>query len=106
MIRECANPDCHAEFLYAHEGRLFPYEIRNPEEPCRDVPAVICRKKPGHAVVYFWLCEQCCQRFTLQFTITSGVKLALKRSEHDRGQDPKPSAGVGVIRAAAGERYA
>ena len=75
MIRECANPDCNAEFLYAHEGQLFSYEIRNPKEPCRDVPAAICRKKPGRAVVYFWLCEQCCERFTLHFTISSGVTL-------------------------------
>ena len=47
MIRKCANPDCDVEFRSSREGRLFPFEIRNPTGPCRDVPAVICEKKPG-----------------------------------------------------------
>ena len=75
MIRKCANPTCDIEFRSSHQGRLFRFEIKSPTEPCRDVPAVICEKKPGRATVYFWLCERCCGRFTLQFTESAGVRL-------------------------------
>lgn len=83
MVNKCSNPNCNTEFRYSREGRLFPYEIRDPEEPCRDVPAVICNEKPGRATVYFWLCKQCCRQFTLQFTVSAGVTLALRCSERD-----------------------
>ena len=75
MIRKCANPACDVAFRSSHEGRLFPFEIRNPTEPCHDVPVVICRKQPGRATVYFWLCERCCDRFILRFSASSGVTL-------------------------------
>jgi len=83
VIRKCANPDCDIEFRSSHEGRLFVFEIKNPTEPCRDVPAVICEKKPGHATVYFWLCERCCGQFTLQFTVSAGLRLTPVCSEQD-----------------------
>jgi hypothetical protein len=75
MISKCANPDCDAEFRYFCQGRLFAYEVRNAQEPCRDVPAVICKEKPGHATVYFWLCAGCSAQCTLQFALTTGLKL-------------------------------
>ena len=83
MIRKCANPDCEVEFHCSREGRLFPFEIKNPTEPCRDVPAVICEKKPGRATVYFWLCERCCGQFALQFTVNTGVRLTPRYSERN-----------------------
>jgi hypothetical protein len=83
VIKKCANPNCNREFRYSREGHLFPYEIKDPEEPCHDVPAVICEKKPGRTTVYFWLCEQCCDQFTLQFTVSTGVTLVLKCSDRD-----------------------
>lgn len=75
MIRKCANPACDVAFRSSREGRLFPFEIRNPTAPCHDVPAVICEKQPGRATVYFWLCERCCEQFTLRFSANSGVML-------------------------------
>lgn len=83
MISKCANPKCGAEFRHSDEGRLFPFEIRGPVEPCVDVPAAICEKTPDHATVYFWLCGGCCHQFTLQFTVETGVKLIpLRNQEH------------------------
>ena len=84
MITKCANPECDTEFLHSEEGQLFAYEIRNPHQPCKDVPAAICKKKPKRAVVYFWLCERCCHRLTLHFTVSSGVTLVLKHSEAEQ----------------------
>lgn len=75
MITKCANPDCRVEFRYSDKGQLFAYEIRNLKEPCHDVPAVICERKPGRATVYFWLCAPCSTRFTLQFTVSTGLQL-------------------------------
>ena len=75
MIRKCANPGCNTEFRYSTKGRLFPYEIKGPAEPCRDVPAVICEKQPERATVYFWLCSRCCRCFTLQFNMADGLVL-------------------------------
>ena len=75
VIRKCANPSCETEFRYSTKGRLFPFEIKGPVEPCRDVPAVICDNKPERATVYFWLCSRCCRRFTLEFSRADGLLL-------------------------------
>jgi hypothetical protein len=87
VISKCANPHCNRDFRYSHEGRLFPYEIKDPEEPCRDVPAVICEKKPGRATIYFWLCAQCCERFTLRFAVSTGLRLISVHSEDNANRD-------------------
>lgn len=81
MISKCANPECSAEFRHSDEGRLYPFEIRGPVEPCLDVPAVICEKAPDHGTVYFWLCSRCCNQFALQFTIRTGMKLIRVQGE-------------------------
>lgn len=91
MIRKCSNPACDAEFLYAGRGRLFSFEVRHPEAPCRDVPRAICERKPSHATVNFWLCERCCSQFTLQFTTDTGLTVIARQrkavsTQHDRAQ--------------------
>ena len=106
MVKKCANPDCNKEFRYSHEGHLFPYEIRDPEEPCRDVHALICEIKPRHATVYFWLCEQCCAQFTLQFTVSAGITLVPRCPERDA--DRKSHSQSNAVREYEGveRRYA
>ena len=106
MIRKCANPDCDVEFRSSHEGRLFPFEIRNPTGPCRDVPAVICEKKPGRATVCFWLCERCCGRFTLQFTVSTGVRLTPACSGQAAQRKTKVRANPAAEPESYGRRYA
>ncbi len=75
MISRCANPTCGHSFHSLAEGRLFHFEVRQPSEPCRDIPATICRKRPQHATIYFWLCADCAGRFTLRFQPHAGVSL-------------------------------
>jgi hypothetical protein len=77
MVHKCANPSCNTEFRNSREGHLSPYEIRDTEESWRD--AVMCNKKSGRAIVYFWLCTQCFGQFTLQFTANTGVTHIPKR---------------------------
>jgi hypothetical protein len=106
VIRKCANPDCDIEFRSSREGRLFSFEIKNPTEPCRDVPAVICEKNPGRATVYFWLCKQCCGRFTLQFTVSSGIRLMPACSEQDADRKTNVRVNAAPEPESYGRRYA
>lgn len=75
MVEKCANPNCEIPFRYSSSGRLFAFEVRSPSGPCKDVPRTICDKHPSHATVCFWLCEQCCRGYTLNFSIDKGVQL-------------------------------
>lgn len=106
MIRKCANPACDIEFRSSHEGRLFPFEIKNPTEPCRDVPAVICEKKPGRATVHFWLCGRCSCRFTLQFTLSTGVRLMPAYSEQNADGETNVRANAAIEPESYRRRYA
>lgn len=78
MVDKCANPHCEATFQYSSRGQLFPFEVRSPKAPCKDVPRVICEKHPSHATVCFWLCEECCRDYTLTFSIDQGLQLAAR----------------------------
>ena len=106
MIRKCANPDCDVEFRCSREGRLFPFEIRNPTDPCRDVPAVICEKKPKLATVYFWLCKRCCGQFTLQFTVSTGLRLTPACSKQDPDRKTNLRANAAIEPESYRRRYA
>lgn len=75
MVKKCANPKCKAEFRYARLGRLFPFELRHPKAPCHDVSHAICDRESSHGTVYFWLCEDCCSKFTLRFAMEAGLSL-------------------------------
>src|SRR5690348_10707265 len=81
MVQKCSNPECAVEFRYAGRGRLYSFEVRHPKGPCRDVPAAICERKPTHATVNFWLCENCCTRFRLQFSINTGLSVLANSSD-------------------------
>jgi len=79
MIHKCSNPACDAEFRYASRGRVYSFEVRNPHQPCHDIPRAICERKPSHATVNFWLCEKCCSRFTLRFSSQTGLVVVASR---------------------------
>ena len=75
MIQKCANPECDVEFRYASRGRLFSFELRHPAALCRDVPPAICERKPSHATIHFWLCENCSSKHSLHFTMGTGLSV-------------------------------
>jgi len=60
MFSACANPACPSTFVYS-QGRLFC--LRQS------------RSKPAnsHAVRHFWLCQRCCEQYTLQERQDVGV---------------------------------
>lgn len=90
MIQKCANPECGSEFRYSNRGRLFPFELRHPTTPCRDVPAGICKMKPSHATVLFWLCEKCAPRFTVRFTPEAGLSVTALAEPSPGSQSAMP----------------
>jgi hypothetical protein len=76
MISKCANPECCNQFRYLGEGQLFPFELKDPSEPCKDVPNAVCLRKPRHHTIFFWLCPDCAGRMSLRFDPRTGLSVA------------------------------
>lgn len=58
MLAKCANPTCFAPFRYLHEGKLFRLDLgAGPPSTNGHVP---------RQVQYFWLCDDCARRMTLE----------------------------------------
>ena len=83
MVDKCANPNCETTFKYSSSGRLFAFELRSPNAPCKDVPHTICEKHPSHATVCFWLCERCSHYYDLSFSIHQGVRIRTRESSRE-----------------------
>ena len=88
MVSHCANPDCGIPFHYLKGGRLYRFEIRSPQAPCADVPNAICSEKPSRATVFFWMCVDCCRRFSLKFDPCAGVELVPLANPRQIGSAP------------------
>ncbi len=98
MISHCANPACKLSFHYLRGGRLYRFELHSPSPPCVDVPNAICTLKPKHAVVFFWLCEQCCTKFSLRFEQHRGLTLIpASNATAVRRRAPVVAVGVGGV---------
>lgn len=76
MISKCANPECFNQFRHLGEGQLFPFEIKDPAEPCKDVPNAVCLRKPHHHTIFFWLCQDCAGRMKVRFDPRAGLSVA------------------------------
>ena len=89
MISHCANRACARPFHYLRGGRPYRFELKAPNWPCTDVPNAICSAKPSQATVFFWLCEPCSRKFSLQFNCRDGAGLTpLLHEEAKRGPAP------------------
>src|ERR1700756_1627302 len=63
MLSKCANPSCKASFRYFHQGKLFRMEMETSEPD----EAVLTRKgKAVRHAEFFWLCDRCAGRMTLE----------------------------------------
>jgi len=101
MVEKCANPSCNRSFRYfGRGGRLFAFEVRHPESPCKDVSPAICEKHPSHATVCFWLCEQCARQYVVDFTVATGMHMiarpakALSGTGYPRNATPPDPASL------------
>ena len=59
MLSKCANPLCSAPFLTLRKGRLVVLHLRQA------LLEGTLAKAEGKDFEPFWLCEECCDRFTL-----------------------------------------
>ena len=63
MFSVCANPECRAPLAYG-QGRFFRFHKN----------AAAGQERPNtHSVQHFWLCSECCRRFTLELRGAAGV---------------------------------
>jgi hypothetical protein len=70
MLSKCANPSCTASFRYFHQGRLFRMEVETSEPD----EAVLTRAgKAVRRAEFFWLCDRCAARMTLEHTSAGSV---------------------------------
>jgi hypothetical protein len=77
MLSKCANPDCNAKLHYLREGKIFKVESQSRAgDPTTG--------KPERKVEYYWLCGDCCQRLTVAYGQSEGVKVMTKPAEHRR----------------------
>ena len=58
VLSKCANPECHEQFRYLHQGKLFCLT------PTPDVAKVADGAIPG-LYERFWLCDLCSKTMTL-----------------------------------------
>ena len=70
MVSKCANPGCMADFRYLHQGKLFHVEV-DTEVATPSFATHI--KKPVRKTEFFWLCEECCTKVTLNVQKGTGV---------------------------------
>jgi len=75
MVSKCANPVCSEPFRYLHEGRLFRMEVDPPFAARTEAAGWTDGKKPSRRLEFFWLCDSCASRMTLQSEPGRGVKV-------------------------------
>ncbi len=56
MVKNCANPDCGAEFLYLHEGELFVIPFSDHVEN-------------------YWLCPLCAPSMRVAYDASQGARV-------------------------------
>lgn len=73
MLSKCANPTCSAQFRYLHLGKLFHLcpipELEKINEDCS-----------GELYERFWLCEDCCKKFTVIWDGLQAQVVALRNN--------------------------
>ena len=96
MNMTCANKNCSAELKYLRGGRLFLME-RKPSAQSLSPEAIGCApdsksssfqipmvaaSAAGRSPVvlrrYFWLCEHCCQIYSIRRWTEQGIELVLR----------------------------
>jgi hypothetical protein len=76
---KCANPACPTVFHWLIGGKFFRFSEEH-RDPCGGKSSGES-KCSGSCVKHFWLCESCCNVFTLAHIEPEGVILKLLRTE-------------------------
>lgn len=71
MVNQCANPGCGKELHYLREGRIYVFDLPDPDVP---VPA------PGgrlRRLQHFWLCGPCSETMVLEQTSEMKIRVVV-----------------------------
>jgi hypothetical protein len=79
MVNQCANPSCDKEFHYLREGRIFVFDLPDPDVP---VPAPGGRAR---RLQHFWLCGPCSETMALEQTSETQIRVAVKSRKVEAG---------------------
>jgi hypothetical protein len=77
MLSKCANPECNKPFLYLCQGKLFRFEIEERDMPGEQHDSIQKFQRIRRRVEYYWLCESCSLRMTIEYRKTEGVATVL-----------------------------
>lgn len=77
MVHQCANPGCGKPLRYLHEGRIFVFDLPDPNVP---VPA---HGRRARRLQSFWLCGRCSEVMVLEQTAEMQVRVAAKTKMAD-----------------------
>jgi hypothetical protein len=80
MVHQCANPSCGKPLHYLREGRIFVFDLPDPDVP---VPA------PGgraHRLQHFWLCGPCSETMVMEQTREMQIRVAVKSRKVEAGR--------------------
>jgi hypothetical protein len=80
MMNQCANPECGKPLHYLREGRIFVFDLPDPNVP---VPT-----PGGHArrLQHFWLCGRCSETMVLEQTTEMQIRLAVRPRKMELGK--------------------
>jgi hypothetical protein len=72
VLSKCANPSCSNHFLYLHAGKVFRLEVDGREYVSGVAGGF---RKATRKLEFFWLCDECAERFTVVYRKDVGVSL-------------------------------
>jgi hypothetical protein len=82
MVNQCANPKCGKPLHYLREGRIFLFDLPEPNAP---VPAIGGNTR---RLQHFWLCGQCSETMVMEQTGDMQIRVAFKSHTIEAGQEP------------------
>ncbi len=79
MVNQCANPKCGKPLHYLREGRIFVFDLPDPNVP---VPA---RGGRARRLQHFWLCGPCSETMVMEQTSDMQIQVAMKSRKMEAG---------------------
>jgi hypothetical protein len=80
MVNRCANSKCGKPLHYLREGRIFVFDLPDPNVT---VPGGRARR-----LQHFWLCGPCSETMVMEQTNDMQIRVAVKARELEAGQAP------------------
>jgi hypothetical protein len=79
VVNQCANPSCGKPLHYLREGRIFVFDLPDPNIP---VPALGGRAR---RLQHFWLCGPCSENMVMEQTSEMEIRVAIKPRKLETG---------------------